>query len=406
MIFNTESCIIERTSSFVRSILISVVNGVKTAAVIAELNPLHTGHEYLLEQLRESGAERVVLIMSGNFVQRGDYAVFDKFDRDAAAVECGADLVVELPLPWAMAGAQTFAKGGAALARALGGVDTLAFGCECGDAEALTQVAQTLRQPAFSQAVKAELSGGVSFAAARQNACEKLMGASYAALLSSPNNALAVEYIAALQGSGIEPFAVKRVGAGHDSAKPTDGEPLSGSLLREKLRRGEDVSAFVPPSLLSCPHTEVNRLDTAVLAKLRAMQQTEFSCAPDLSEGLENRIFAASRKAGSLEELFALSKTKRYPLARIRRIVWSLFLGVTAQDAQLEPLYLRVLAANETGKTLLTGCTLPVLARAAQTAQLDERGRHIFELECAADDVFGLCFTEPRAAGRYFPTKL
>ncbi len=379
-----------------------VVKSVKTAAVIAELNPLHAGHEYLLEQLRRNGAERVVLILSGSFVQRGDYAVYDKFDRAAAVLECGADLVVELPLPWAMAGAQIFAAGGVALAKALGAVDTLAFGCECGDAGALAQVAQTLAQPSFSQAVKAELTGGVTFAAARQNACARLLGESYASLLAAPNNALAVEYITALQDSGIAPFAVQRVGAGHDSRQTPGDEPLSGSLLREKLRRGEDVSAYVPQKLLACPHTEANRLDQAVLAKLRAMKPGDFARAPDLSEGLENRVYAASRQASSLEELFTLAKTKRYPLARIRRVVWSLFLGVTAQDAQADPPYLRVLAANETGKSLLTGCSLPVLARAAQTAQLDERGRHIFELECAADDVFGLCFAEPKPCGRYF----
>lgn len=383
-----------------------MVNSVKTAAVIAELNPLHTGHRYLLGQLRSNGAQRVVLILSGNFVQRGDYAVFDKFDRAAAAVSCGADLVVELPLPWAMAGAHTFAAGGAALARALPQVDTLGFGCECGDAAALARVAQALEQPAFSQAVRAQLSSGVPFAAARQNACAALLGESQAALLASPNNALAVEYLTALQGTMITPFAVRRFGAGHDAAGSAGGEPLSGSLLRGMLRRGEDASAYVPSTLLSCPHTEANRLDTAVLSKLRAMRQSEFSASPDLSEGLENRIFSAARQAGSLEELFALAKTKRYPLSRIRRIVWSLFLGVTAQDACGEPPYLHVLAANEAGKALLGGCTLPVLARAAQAAQLNERGRRIFDLECAADDVFGLCFAEPKPAGRYFPVRI
>lgn len=383
-----------------------MVNSVKTAAVIAELNPLHTGHLYLLEQLRRSGAQRVVLIMSGNFLQRGDYAVFDKFDRASAAVTCGADLVVELPLPWALAGAQTFAFGGVALAEALGAVDTLAFGCECGDAQALTQVAQALTQPAFSQAVKTELANGATFAAARQNACETLLGQKRAALLSGPNNALAVEYITALQGKQIEPFAVRRVGAGHDSPEASGGEPLSGSALRANLRAGQDVSAYVPPQLLACPHTEADRLDQAVLAKLRAMKKSEFSAAPDLSEGLENRIFAASRQAASLEELFTLSKTKRYPLARIRRVVWSLFLGVPAGACRLPPPYLRVLAANETGKALLTGCSLPVLARAAQVKALDERAKRVFELECAADDVFGLCFAQPKPCGSYFPVRL
>ena len=378
----------------------------KTAAVIAELNPFHTGHQYLLDQLRENGAQRVVLIMSGNFVQRGDYAVFDKFDRAAAAVKYGADLVIELPLPWAMAGAQTFAVGGVALAKALNGVDTLGFGCECGDLDALTQVALTLARPDFSRTVKSELSGGVTFAAARQNACAKLLGSSDTALLASPNNALAVEYLTALRGTNIKPFAVRRIGAGHDAKETSRDDPLSGSRLREKLRTGEDISAYVPPTLLSCPHTEANRLDQAVLARLRGMEKCAFSAAPDLSEGLENRLFAAARQAGSLEELFRLAKTKRYPLARIRRLVWSLFLGVTAEDTRDDPPYLRVLAAGEAGKELLTGCSLPVLARAAQVDRLESRGRRVFDLERAADDVFGLCFDPARPAGRYFPARL
>ncbi len=376
----------------------------KTAAVIAELNPFHTGHAYLLRKLRENGAEQIIVIMSGNFVQRGDYAVFDKFDRAQAAVSCGAGLVVELPLPWAMSGAQTFAAGGVALARAFKTVDTLGFGCECGDADALFELVQAMKLPAFSQTVQSEMNSGITFAAARQKACEKLLGAQTASLLSFPNNALAVEYLTALQGTTILPFAVKRIGAGHDSA--AENETLSGSLLREKIRTGGEVTDYVPPFLLSCEHTEPNRLDVAVLAALRTMKKEDFSSAPDLSEGLENRIFSVVQEAESLEDLFARSKTKRYTLARIRRIVWSLFLGITREDTLLPPPYLRVLAANESGKKLLSGAALPVSARAAQAALTDARAEHIFSLECAADDVFGLCFARPKPTKGYLRRKI
>lgn len=171
------------------------VNYVQTAGIIIEYNPMHSGHLYLLEQVRARlGADTAVICaMSGNFVQRGDFALLRKHQRARAAVESGVDLVLEIPLPWAAAPAERFADGGVQVLQATGLVDCLAFGSECGDAAALRQVAGALMSREFPALLRRELTAGDSFAAARQRAVSALLGPETGNLLASPNNILGVE---------------------------------------------------------------------------------------------------------------------------------------------------------------------------------------------------------------------
>ncbi|MEG1594681.1 MAG: nucleotidyltransferase family protein, partial [Oscillibacter sp.] len=194
------------------------------AGIIAEYNPLHGGHVRLMEQLRaQLGQETAILcVMSGNFVQRGDFALLRKHVRAEAAVKSGADLVLELPLPWAVSSAERFADGGVQTLIETGLVTHLAFGSECGDAAALRRLAAGLLGESFPALLRRELDRGVSFAAARQAAVAQLPQSADAKLLETPNNILGVEYCKSLlrRGSSIQPLALPREGAAHDSAVP------------------------------------------------------------------------------------------------------------------------------------------------------------------------------------------
>ena len=217
------------------------------AGIIAEYNPFHRGHAWQIAEIRRRLGEdtAVAVCMSGSFVQRGDFALLGKHARAEMALAGGADLVLELPTPWSAAGAEGFAQGGAALLDGTGVATHLAFGCECGDLEPLRTVAECLDSPAYHVLLRQFAGGGVTFAAARQAAVQALAGEA-AECLSRPNNALAVEYLRALRerGSAMEPLALPRVGAGHDSGEESDCP--SASAIRSRIFAGGDWKAMLP----------------------------------------------------------------------------------------------------------------------------------------------------------------
>ncbi len=385
----------------------------RVAAVVAEYNPFHCGHGYQLEMTRRAGATHIVAVMSGNFVQRGEAAVYDKFLRAEAAVKNGADLVVELPLPWAMSGAQTFARGAIGIAGALGCVDMLSFGCESGSCSKLESVADIISSSSFEEHLGRVLPHSVSYAAARQQALSELAGEESASVLASPNNILAVEYISAAKQMGVdfEYNAVSRSGDGYNDSAPSGKGFASASAVRGLIRSGEDYSGFVPESaakMYSPDYADEKRVESAVLYALRRLSVDDILLVPDISEGLENRIYSAIREAVSVEDLLERIKTKRYPTARLRRIIMSLFLGVKATDSAGIPPYIRILACNEKGKEILSvsGSVLPIVGRASQIKNLGGRAGGIFSLECAADDIYALCFSPVRECGADFKAKV
>uniref|UniRef100_UPI0025FFD348 nucleotidyltransferase family protein n=1 Tax=uncultured Oscillibacter sp. TaxID=876091 RepID=UPI0025FFD348 len=201
----------------------------RVAGIITEYNPLHSGHVHLMEETRRRlGADTAVLcVMSGCFVQRGDFALVGKYARAEAAVRSGADLVVELGLPWAVSSAERFADGGVAALLATGLVTDLAFGSECGDAAPLWRLARALTGEDFPHRLRRELEKGVSFAAARQRAAEGLVSREDAALLERPNNILGVEYCKSLlrRGGELRVLTVPRQGAAHDGGAPVGEHP-------------------------------------------------------------------------------------------------------------------------------------------------------------------------------------
>ena len=395
----------------------------RIAGIIAEYDPFHNGHKAHIDNTKaENGgnATHIVTVMSGNFTQRGEPALLSKFWRAEMALSCGSDLVLELPLPWAMSPAEHFAAGGVAILNALGCVDLISFGSECGDAAALKQLAGLSRHPDYSNALKQALNSGIPYAAAGQVAAETLLGEEVAAHLASPNNTLGIEYLRAMteQGADWDIFTLQRQGALHGEMVPKDAF-ASASMLRQLVREGNLslLEAWMPQesvAILNTAHengettTQTHRLEDALLAHLRRCTADEYTNLPWLSEGLENRLYRESRSATSISDLLDAIKTKRYPMARLRRVLWSSLIGLTTDDVAGLPPYVRVLAMNERGREILAKAspTLPILTRTAQVKDLDERAQRVFALECLASDLHALAMEHPIPCGSDHTTKM
>ena len=373
----------------------------ETAGIVAEYNPFHRGHAWHIAETRRrlGGEAPVVCVMSGHWVQRGECALADKWLRAALALDRGADLVVELPTPWAMASAESFARGAVSLLAATGVVDVLSFGSETGELAPLEEAAAALDAPDYPERLRAALGRGLSFPAARQEAAG-------AACLSAPNNNLGVEYLRSLRalGSTIRPLTVPRQGAGHDG--PAAGGFASASELRRLLRagRGEEAAPYLTAPW-SGELADMQHIERAVLARLRTMGEGDWAALPDGggAEGLPSRLAKAAREAVSLEDFYTRAKTRRYPHARLRRLALAAFLGLRAAERPAAPPYVRVLGLGGRGRALLRRmkdtCPLPVIVKPAQARELDGPARTLFESEARYTDLYGLCFPAPRPCG-------
>ena len=362
--------------------------------IVAEYNPFHTGHAFhLAETRRRLGDHTAVAVMSGHFVQRGECAVLDKWTRARAALEGGVDLVLELPTVWAAASAERFAWGAVNILKEAG-ADDLSFGSESGDGDGLKAVAVCLDRPEFHAGLRRFLDQGMPFAACRQAAVRELLGENLAGLLAGPNDNLGVEYLKAARRLGWEPevVAIPRRGAAHDGGDHPDHP--SASCLREKILSGE-LAAENP----ACMKTG----ERWMLAALRGMDEGGFAALPDCGEGLSHRLCRAVRQGRTLDEVYALAKTKRYAHSRIRRgLLWGA-LGLRESDRPDAPPWLRVLGANERGRALLHDlkktARLPIITKPAHAGRLDGPGRRLFEMEARCTDLYQLCRETPGPCG-------
>ncbi len=385
----------------------------KVAGIIAEYNPFHNGHALLVEKARRAGATHIVAVMSGNFVQRGEPAIFHHGVRTQAALLNGVDLVIQLPCVYALSGAQSFARAGVEILDALGCVDLLVFGSECGNIDKLISTAKAVYSDEVQSLIPEEIAKGVSFAAARENALRKILPEG-ADIIKQPNNILGVEYIAALNNinSSITPITFERIGASHNSSE-TVGETASASKIREMILKNAEWQKFVPDSASiifeqaiknSVAPVDISNKQDSILYRLRTVSQTELSKAPDVSEGIENRIINAARNSVTLEELYSSAKTKRYSHARIRRIVMNSFLGITADDLAIKPPYIRITGFNSNGSALIKAAKktakLPIITKAADLAALDDDAQKIFAAESRAGDIYSLLSPKVLPCGR------
>ncbi len=373
---------------------------------------MHSGHKYIIDKAHET-ADTVICVISGNFVQRGDTAVIPKLKRAQSALLCGADLVAELPVLWSMSTAQNFALGGVSQLYHLG-CDEILFGSECGDITALEHAVNILESDEFAIKVAAEIGKGVTFAAARQIAAVS-MGVD-PAVLENPNDNLGIEYIMAARSLRlpIKFRCVKRQGAAHDSAAPEKGY-VSASLLRQKLQRGDIGYAekFMPICLRGIISADkisnISQLETAILAVLRTKSAEDFSLLPDISEGLENKLEFSVKNATSLDELCNMLKTKRYTMARIRRLVLSAFLELNGSFFMTEPPYVRVLGFNKNGEEHLRNLRnsdFPIITRVSQIRELSQKAQTVFETECRASDIYALSLGKVQECGSEYKSKL
>lgn len=377
----------------------------KIAAVIAEYDPFHYGHKYLIDQARAAGATHVFAVMSGSFTQRGDVAMYDKFTRAETALRNGVDLVAELPARYSLTSAAGFARGAVGIVRALGCADMLAFGSECGDVSALKEAAGAIEYTLHSEEFDTLIKRGSSYPAALQKAMLKFYTDDVAELAASPNNTLAIEYLSALDsmGSRIEPFTVRRRGAGHDS--PDEGVFLSGSELRRRIAAGEDCSAYAPA--VNAPTADIARLERAVLAVLRGLRREELDRVADCSGGLGDRLYKAVRGGTSLSGVYFMTKTKRYTLARIRRAVLCAFLGIDKDFSHESPAYIRVLGMNSRGREILSAanCPLPIDASLRALSKTSREAHRQAEFEARVTDIRSLALEQPLPCGIDFTAK-
>lgn len=364
----------------------------KITGIICEYNPLHLGHRKQMDTIRATIGEDsgIVCLMSGNFVQRGAPAIIDKALRSKAAVLCGADLVLELPLPYALSSAEGFAAGGVSILGKF--CDYLCFGSETASKELLLQTAGALLSDSFPPLLKEELDTGKSFPAARQAALAA-MGAD-ASVLSRPNDILAAEYCKAIlaQNSPMAPMPIKREGSYH--AETADKENPSATSLRKLMLSGGDWAEYLPAPardvFAGAPLHTLDAGERAVLARLRTMTDEEFEALPYGSEGLWRKLMHAARREASLEAIADSVKSKRYTRTRIDRMILCAFLGLTKAEMDTPAPYARVLAFNDKGRE--------VLKKARETGHFPNIGEdtaHPYQqLEYRADDLYGL-FSEP-----------
>ena len=356
--------------------------------IVCEYNPFHLGHRKQIDSIREKfGANTgIICAMSGNYVQRGHPAVFDKTIRAEAAIRCGADLVVELPVTTSLSSAEGFAAGGVAVLSRL--CDGLCFGAETADLRQLLGTAEALLSEDFPKLLRRELDTGRSFPAARQAALEK-MGLP-GAILKSPNNILAVEYCKAIlrQSSPMQPLPIFREGSYH--AKEADFENPSATSLRIRLQNGLEISEYLPEPagrvFAGAPIHTLEAGQRAVLSRLRTMEDAEFEALPFGSEGLWRKLMRESRTQATLEAIASAVKSKRYTRSRIDRMILCAFLGITAQTLEAEIPYVRVLAFNDRGREILSGTKKDgFFLNAGQPAP-----HPLWEMEQRWEDLYGL----------------
>lgn len=343
-------------------------------AIIGEYNPFHNGHAYHIQKTKQlTNADYVIAIISGNFVQRGNVSLIDKWSKADMALLNGVDLVIELPTVYSISSAENFANGAIKILNSLKIVDTLSFGSEFCDLDVLEEIAEVLiNEPSeFKTLLEHELSKGLSFPKARENALLMYLNdiRKYANILSSPNNILAIEYLKALKKtkSSIKPLAIKRINVGYNELE-TKNNFASATAIRQKIidNTPAGISKLMPSSSYKVLYNSIKKghyvkdisaYEKEILYSLRRMYTDEIADLPDVTEGLENSIQDAADSCNTLNEFMNIVKSKRYTSTRIQRILLYALLGITKEDMKtsnkITP-YVRILGMNNKGKELLS----------------------------------------------------
>ena len=346
----------------------------KVLGIIAEYNPFHNGHLYHLEQSKkETGATYTVAIMSGNFTQRGNTSIIDKWSKAESALHCGIDLVLELPVLYSISSAENFADGAIKILDSLKVVDYLSFGAETADVSTLNEIAKVLyTEPRkYKTFLSHELKKGLSFPKARENALMMYLNdiRRFTNVISSPNNILGIEYLKALlkYKSNIKPIAIHRTANGYNDLSYSDNIASSTAIRNIMKNNGFDIlrNLLPEPSYsiliknLKQGHVvpDLSAFEKGIIYNLRKMDISEIAELPDVSEGLEFALKNTANSCNTLNEFINIIKSKRYTNTRIQRILLYALLGITKKDMDLSKKtspYIRVLATNKRGKFLIS----------------------------------------------------
>lgn len=365
------------------------------AGVVAEYNPFHNGHKYHLEQTGKMGADHIVVVMSGDAVQRGDVAVYSKYERAQIALKHGADLVLELSAPYSCAPAQVFAENAVRLLAGFGEgvVNSISFGCACDNAQLLEKAQQRCAQLEDSEQFKELISEGLSYPAAMQKAaesdCEDIKN-----ILSDANNVLAIEYIKAAKrfAPWIKLMCVERNGVFHDEME-VNGDLASATLVRKMIRYKTNLSKLVPELPDSAP-SYLDNMDKALLFRIMTADEDLVEELPFMTQSLANRFYKAVQKCPqSVAEFESLIKSKDITMARIRRMVMHLALGICELDMHVPVPYGRILALNEKGAQILAAAKNRTLEYDTSLSKLEKDidSRRVAMLECNAVRLREIC---------------
>lgn len=346
----------------------------RVLGIIAEYNPFHNGHMYHLQKAKEqSGAQYCICVMSGNFVQRGNTSIVNKWKKAEMALLNGVDLVIELPTIYSVASAEGFSLGAIKLLNNLKIVDAISFGTETSDFAALNNISSIVNEEPmkYKSILNSELKKGLSFPKARENALMLYLNDNkrYDNILNTPNNILAIEYLKALKKikSTIQPIPVKREKVYYNDNVIVD-EFASATAIRKLLKNEEfsEIRKVVPKSTYQILEKEtelgnvvldLSRYEKEIIYNLRRMTVSEIAELPDVNEGLEHSLKNAANYSNDITNLINIVKNKRYTVTRIQRILICALLGITKRDVGMakktEP-YIRVLGFNEKGKELIS----------------------------------------------------
>ena len=387
----------------------------KNCVIIAEYNPFHNGHKWQIEKARQLGAKHITVIMSGNYVQRGSPAILPKDIRTKCALSQGVDLIIELPTPYAVSTAETFAKSGIHLANSLNFIDSIVFGAETPDTNILFEIASFLLTEQFNEELKENLNKNISYAQARAITCEKFISGSKE-ILSLPNNILAIEYCKAIisTNSKIKPYPLVRIGTSHHSKKE-NGIFASASYIRNNHL--EECIHLMPnlcynlliKSKKNGRMLNYTKYELASISRLKTVTPTNFTNIADVDNGLKFAICKAISKSTNLEEIFFNAKSKRYALSRIRRIILSQVIGITKPIPKLPP-YIRILGANKNAFALLgenrKNITLPYSHKLSYLKSVNDDCECIASMENNFTDFYNIITDKPLISGEEYRYQL
>lgn len=374
----------------------------KICGIIAEYNPFHLGHLKQIDYVKNVlGAEKVIVILSGNFTQRGEPAILDKFSRAKHAIIAGADLVIELPTVFATANAEIFAKGAIKILNSLNTIDSICFGVESGDEKDYIALAKAMNDESkeFKKILKEKLESGISLAKAKFETIKTLGGNFDERLIGSPNNILGLEYTKAILAlkSNIKIYPMLRDGDHND--KTLKKGMTSATSIREVVKTGKfkklknNMPKYVFEDLTTYPFD----YEKLCLSSLITASTTNLAKILDCTEGLENRIKALSKDNLDLTQLINKVSTKRYTKTRIQRILLSNLLGIKSDfvfDCLDSSLYAKILAVNSESKDLLTlisnNSSYPVISRKSDENLLKKTASKCFEKDLLATEIYSL----------------